>query len=40
MIELNKIRLYRMTHIDNIQHIIENGITHHLSPNKTKITKI
>jgi len=36
MVELNKIRLYRMTHIDNIQHIIENGITHHLSVNRNE----
>ncbi len=34
MIKLNKIRLFRMTHIDNIQHIIENGITHYLSANR------
>lgn len=26
--DLNKVYIYRMTHIDNIPHIIENGITH------------
>ena len=28
MIELNKIYLFRMTHIDNIPHILQYGITH------------
>lgn len=28
MPDLNKIYLYRMTHIDNISHILQNGITH------------
>jgi ssDNA thymidine ADP-ribosyltransferase, DarT len=31
MIDLNKKYLFRMTHIDNIAHIIENGITHFTS---------
>jgi hypothetical protein len=31
MPDLNKIYLYRMTHIDNIPYIIQYGITHHLS---------
>jgi len=26
--DLNKAYIYRMTHIENIPHIIENGITH------------
>ena len=34
MTDLNKIRLFRMTHIVNIPHILENGITHIVSPNK------
>lgn len=34
MSDLSKIYLYRMTHIDNIPHIVANGITHYLSPNK------
>lgn len=33
MPDLNKRYLYRMTHIENIQHIIQNGITHFTSPN-------
>lgn len=32
MIDLKSISLYRMTHIDNISHIIQNGITHSTSP--------
>lgn len=28
------IRIYRMTHIDNIPHILTNGITHKTSPNR------
>lgn len=31
--ELNKVYLYRMTHIENIPHILTYGITHHNSPN-------
>jgi hypothetical protein len=31
MPELNKIYLYRMTHIENIPHILEHGITHSTS---------
>ena len=31
MIDLKSIYLYRMTHIDNISHIIQNGITHSTS---------
>ncbi len=33
MAELNKIYLYRMTHIENIPHILQYGITHSSSPN-------
>ncbi len=36
MLEFNKIYLYRMIHIDNIPHIVANGITHYLSPNRNK----
>ncbi len=32
--ELNKVILYRMTHIENIPHILQYGITHKDSPNK------
>ena len=31
--ELHQIHLYRMTHIKNIPHILEHGITHRHSPN-------
>lgn len=31
--ELAQIKIYRMTHIDNIPHILEYGITHKSSPN-------
>jgi len=31
--ELNDIRLYRITHIDNIPYILQQGITHRLSSN-------
>lgn len=31
MIDLKSIYLYRMTHIDNISHIIQKGITHSTS---------
>ena len=31
--ELERIHLYRMTHIENIPHILQNGITHKDSPN-------
>lgn len=31
--ELDKINIYRITHIDNIPHIIANGITHKDSSN-------
>ncbi len=30
---LAEIKVYRMTHIDNIPHILKNGITHRNSPN-------
>lgn len=30
---LEKIKLYRMTHIDNVPHILEHGITHRASEN-------
>lgn len=33
MLELNEIYLYRMTHIENIPHILQHGITHLSSPN-------
>ncbi len=33
MPELDKIYLYRMTHIENIPHILQYGITHSTSPN-------
>lgn len=32
--KLNNVFLYRITHIDNIPHILENGITHKNSTNK------
>lgn len=31
--DLSEIKVYRMTHIDNIEHILRNGITHRNSPN-------
>jgi len=31
--ELNQINLYRITHIDNVSHVIKNGITHKSSSN-------
>jgi hypothetical protein len=37
MCELEKIYLYRMTHILNIPHILKNGITHVYSPNANKL---
>lgn len=33
MSDLSKLYLYRMTHIDNIPHILQYGITHVSSPN-------
>lgn len=33
MADLNKIYLYRMTHIANVPHILEHGVTHRNSPN-------
>jgi hypothetical protein len=30
--QLNEIKIYRMTHIDNIEHILKYGITHQNSP--------
>jgi hypothetical protein len=36
MSDLSKIYLYRMTHIQNIPHILEHGITHRNSPNANK----
>jgi len=33
MVNLNSIKIYRMTHIENIPHILANGITHANSPN-------
>jgi hypothetical protein len=32
MVDLNSIKIFRMTHIENIPHILENGITHSNSP--------
>jgi len=31
--DLAEIKIYRMTHIDNIPHLLQNGITHRNSPN-------
>lgn len=31
--DLAEIKVYRMTHLDNIEHILQNGITHRNSPN-------
>ena len=31
--DLAEIKVYRMTHIDNIEHVLQNGITHRNSPN-------
>ena len=31
--DLTEIKIYRMTHIDNILHLLQNGITHRNSPN-------
>jgi len=31
---LADIKVYRMTHIDNIQHVLQHGITHRNSPNQ------
>lgn len=36
MIDLTKIFLYRITHLQNIQHILQQGITHITSPNRNK----
>ncbi len=36
MVDLSKIYLYRMTHIDNIPHILKYGITHILSTDANK----
>lgn len=36
MADLNKIYLYRMTHIDNVDHILQNGITHKNAINANK----
>lgn len=33
MVDLNKIYLYRITHVDNIPHILQHGITHRNSIN-------
>lgn len=37
--ELSKIKLYRITHIENIPHILQNGITHRNSENKNLFYK-
>ena len=34
MVTIDKIHLYRMTHIGNIPHILQYGIVHHSSPNQ------
>jgi hypothetical protein len=34
MLDLSRVFLYRMTHIDNIPHILEYGITHMRSPKR------
>jgi ssDNA thymidine ADP-ribosyltransferase, DarT len=34
MIDLSKLYLYRMTHIENIRHVNQYGITHRSSPNR------
>jgi ssDNA thymidine ADP-ribosyltransferase, DarT len=31
--DLPEVKVYRMTHIDNIPHVLQNGITHRTSPN-------
>lgn len=36
MTDLNKIFLYRMTHLQNIPHVLQYGITHVNSPNKNE----
>jgi ssDNA thymidine ADP-ribosyltransferase, DarT len=36
MAALNKIYIYRMTHIENIAHVLQNGITHIASSNSNK----
>lgn len=36
MLDLDKIYIYRLTHIQNIPHILDNGITHQNSPNANK----
>jgi hypothetical protein len=36
MADLTKIFLFRMTHIDNIPHIVQYGITHGSSPNRNE----
>lgn len=30
--DLAEIKIYRMTHLDNIEHILQNGITHRNLP--------
>lgn len=37
MSDLNKIYLFRMTHIENIPHILQSGLTHGASPNRNTI---
>lgn len=34
MMNIDNIHLYRMTHIENIPHILQYGIVHHSSPNR------
>lgn len=39
MVDLSKIFLFRMTHIDNVPHIISNGLTHITSANYNPLYK-
>ncbi len=39
IVELNKVILYRITHIENISHILQHGITHRDSINKNPFYK-
>jgi hypothetical protein len=38
--ELEKVKLYRMTHIENVPHILKYGITHRNSPNANSLFKV
>ena len=39
MTDLSKIYLFRMTHIENVPHILQHGITHLASPNYNSLYK-